>query len=325
MSELANGHLLQVIDLKTYFFVKRGILKAVDGVNIYLDKGEVLGIVGESASGKSITGLSLMRLIEPPGQIVGGQIFLNGRDLLKLKDADMRNIRGREITMIQQNPDTSLNPVFRINDQIAEAIMTHRKLSNAELNERVIELLRLVRIPSPEVRAMDYPHQMSGGMRQRIAGAIALACDAKLLIADEPTTNLDVTTQAQYIRLLEQIQSETGLGIIFITHDFGIVSTLCNRVVVMYAGRIIESGPTKDLMERPAHPYTRALLDSVPKPGVKLTRLHSIQGGPPNPLKLPSGCRFAPRCEKVTNECLEIYPEEVKIDNNRTASCHHVR
>ena len=324
MSELAKSHLLQVTDLKTHFFVSRGTLKAVDGVSFYLDNGEVLGIVGESACGKSVTGLSLMRLIEPPGKIVGGEIVLNGEDLLKLSNHDMLRIRGRQITMIQQNPDTSLNPVFRISDQIAEAIKTHRKLSKEALNARVIELLRLVRIPSPEVRALDYPHQMSGGMRQRIAGSIALACDAKLLIADEPTTNLDVTTQAQYIKLLEQVQKETGVGIIFITHDFGIVATLCDRVAVMYAGRIVETGPTKDLMEKPAHPYTRALLDSVPKPGSRSTRLHSIKGGPPNPVKLPPGCRFAPRCEKVQPKCLEEYPPEVKINNNRSASCYYV-
>ena len=319
----SESHLLQVVGLKTYFFVRRGTLKAVDGVSLYLDKGEVLGLVGESACGKSVTGLSLMRLIEHPGKIVGGQILLEGVDLLKLRETDMRPIRGRRITMIQQNPDTSLNPVFRIKNQVAEAITTHRKLSKEALWERVVELLGMVRIPSPEVRALDYPHQMSGGMRQRIAGAIALACDADILIADEPTTNLDVTTQAQYLALLRQIQSETGVGIIFITHDFGIVSTLCDRVAVMYAGRVVETGATKDLMERPAHPYTRALLDSLPRPGAKTARLHSIEGEPPNPVDLPPGCSFAPRCPKATSECLEAYPPELEMSNNRSVSCFH--
>ena len=324
MSELANGHLLEVKELRTHFFLHRGTLKAVDGVSFYLNNGEVLGLVGESASGKSITGLTLMRLIDQPGKIVSGQILLKGQDILKLTEKEMRKIRGCRITMIQQNPDTSLNPVFRIKDQIAEAVTTHSSLRGKELDDRVIELLRLVRIPSPEVRALDYPHQMSGGMRQRIAGAIALACNAEVLIADEPTTNLDVTTQSQYVKLLEQIQKDTGVGIIFITHDFGIVSTLCDRVAVMYAGRIVETGPTKELMEKPMHPYTRALLNSVPKPGASSRHLQSIQGGPPNPLHLPPGCRFAPRCEKVQPKCLEGYPEEVKIDNNRSASCYYV-
>lgn len=323
MSKPVNGHLLHVIGLKTYFFVSRGTLKAVDGVSFYLNKGEVLGLVGESACGKSVTGLSLMRLIEPPGKIVGGQILFEGKDLLKLSEAAMRKVRGRKITMIQQNPDTSLNPVFKIKDQVAEAITTHRQLGKEALWERVLEMLRLVRIPSPEVRALDYPHQMSGGMRQRIAGAIALACDANLLIADEPTTNLDVTTQSQYIKLLKQIQGETGIGIIFITHDFGIVDTLCDRVAVMYAGRIVETGPTRDLMDRPAHPYTRALLDSVPQPGTKTARLQSIKGEPPNPVDLPPGCSFAPRCARATPECLEEYPAEQEMDNNRFVSCYH--
>ena len=323
MSEPTNGHLLEVSGLKTHFFVSRGTLKAVDGVSFYLDKGEVLGLVGESACGKSVTGLSLMRLVEPPGKIIGGQIIFEGEDLLQLSEAEMRKVRGRKITMIQQNPDTSLNPVFRIKDQIAEAVSTHSRLNKNSLWEKVVEMLRLVQIPSPEVRALDYPHQMSGGMRQRIAGAIALACDAKLLIADEPTTNLDVTTQSQYLKLLEQIQSETGVGIIFVTHDFGIVATLCDRVAVMYAGRIVETGPTRGLMEKPAHPYTRALLDSVPKPGSKTARLYSIKGEPPNPVDLPPGCAFAPRCPKVTPECLKEYPEELNIDSNRLVSCYH--
>lgn len=316
-------HLLEVVDLRTHFFVSRGTLKAVDGVSFHLDKGEILGLVGESACGKSVTGLSLMRLIEPPGKIIGGQVILEGEDVLKMRQGDVRKVRGRKITMIQQNPDTSLNPVFRIRSQVAEAITTHHKLDKDALWDRVVELLRLVRIPSPEVRALDYPHQMSGGMRQRIAGAIALACEAEVLIADEPTTNLDVTTQAQYLALLKDVQSETGVGIIFITHDFGIVSSLCDRVAVMYAGRIVETGVTKELMNTPMHPYTQALLDSLPRPGAKEARLHSIEGEPPNPVELPPGCRFAPRCPKATAECLEAYPGEQELPNDRSVSCFH--
>ena len=323
LMEHKSTALLRVIDLKTHFFVNRGTLKAVDGVTFHLNRGEVLGLVGESACGKSVTGLSLMRLIDHPGRIVGGQVILDGADLLQLSEAEVRKVRGRKITMIQQNPDTSLNPVFRIKHQVAEAITTHQKLSREALWDRVVELLGLVRIPSPEVRALDYPHQMSGGMRQRIAGAIALACDADLLIADEPTTNLDVTTQAQYLALLKDVQSETGVGIIFITHDFGVVSTLCDRVAVMYAGRIVETGVTEDLMEKPAHPYTRALLDSVPQPGAKTARLRTIEGEPPNPVDLPPGCTFAPRCLKASSECLEEYPEERELSNKRTVSCFH--
>jgi len=323
MSASKDSHLLEVKELKTHFNVNRGTLKAVDGVSLYLDEGEVLGLVGESACGKSVTGLSLMRLIDYPGKIVGGEILFEGHDLLRLSERDMRKVRGRGITMIQQNPDTSLNPVFRIENQIAEAVTTHRDLSKEALWDRVVELMRMVRIPSPEVRAKDYPHQMSGGMRQRIAGAIALACDAKVIIADEPTTNLDVTTQQQYLILLREIQKETGVGIVFITHDFGIVSSLCDRVAVMYAGRIVETGTAKELMKRPTHPYTQALLDSLPKPGLKAEHLHTIKGEPPNPVDLPPGCTFAPRCSKATKECLAEYPPEQEITPNRFVSCFH--
>ncbi|MFC2004075.1 ABC transporter ATP-binding protein [Chloroflexota bacterium] len=325
MTEPVDEVLLRVIGLKTYFFVKRGVVKAVDGVSFYLKKGEVLGLVGESACGKSVTGLSILSLIEdPPGKIVGGRILLEGEDLLLKSEDEMRKLRGKKVTMIQQNPDTSLNPVFRIGDQVAEAVSMHQKLRESALWDKVLEILQLVRIASAETRMRDYPHQMSGGMRQRVAGAIALSCQASVLIADEPTTNLDVTTQVEYLKLLEEVQRVTGTAIIFITHDFGIVSRICNRVAVMYAGKIVETGPTSDIMERPIHPYSIALIGSVPKPGSRGTQLLSIEGQPPDPVDLPPNCSFAVRCSRADGRCFKEYPPEVKIDDNRYVSCFHV-
>lgn len=324
MTESVDEVLLRVTGLQTYFFVRRGIVKAVDGVSFFLKRGEVLGLVGESACGKSVTGLSILRLVpDPPGKIVGGQILFDGEDLLSKSEAEMRKLRGSKITMIQQNPDSSLNPVFRIGEQVAEAVAIHQKLKERSLRDRVVEMLRLVRIASPETRMLDYPHQMSGGMRQRVAGAIALSCQARLLIGDEPTTNLDVTTQMEYLRLLEELRSRTGIAIIFITHDFGIVARICDRVAVMYAGKIVETGPTRDIMERPAHPYTMALLDSVPRPGSKGTQLRSIEGQPPDPVNLPANCSFAVRCSRSDDRCFKKCPDEVKIDDNHYVSCFH--
>jgi oligopeptide/dipeptide ABC transporter ATP-binding protein len=316
--------LLRVVGLQTYFSLRRGLVKAVDGVNFFLKRGEVLGLIGESACGKSVTGLSLLRLVpDPPGKIVGGHIYFDGEDLLSKSEEEMRKFRGSRITMIQQNPDSSLNPVFRVGDQVGEAIMTCQKLTKKALFERVIDMLRLVQIAAPEERALDYPHQMSGGMRQRVAGAIALSCRASLLIADEPTTNLDVTTQVEYLKLLQDVQQETGVGIIFITHDFGIVSQICDRVAVMYAGKIVETGPTMDVMEKPMHPYTTALLDAVPKPDSKGTLLKSIEGQPPDPVNLPSTCSFAPRCSRVSERCIKEAPEEIKINDQHYVSCFY--
>jgi peptide/nickel transport system ATP-binding protein/oligopeptide transport system ATP-binding protein len=324
MTESVDEVLLRVIDLKTYFFVRRGIIKAVDGVSFFLKRGEVLGLVGESACGKSVTGLSLLRLVpDPPGKIVGGRIFFEGEDLLSKGEGEMRELRGSKITMIQQNPDSSLNPVFRIGEQVAEAITIHQKLRKTALWDKVLEMLHLVRIPSPEARALDYPHQMSGGMRQRVAGAIALSCQASLLIADEPTTNLDVTTQVEYLKLLGEIQRSTGTAIIFITHDFGIVTRICSRVAVMYAGKIVETGPTADITQRPVHPYARALIDSVPRPGSRGTHLRSIEGQPPDPVNLPPSCSFAVRCSRTKERCFRESPSEVKIDDNHYVSCFH--
>lgn len=326
MAAKAGDALLQVKELKTYFYLKRGVVKAVNGVSFYINKGEVLGLVGESASGKSVTGLSILRLVlNPPGMIVGGQIFFEGQDLLLKSEAEMRKLRGSKITMIQQNPDTSLNPVIRVGNQVAESIAIHQNLKKKSLRDKAIEMLRLVKIASPETRILNYPHQMSGGMRQRVAGAIALACQASLVIADEPTTNLDVTTQMEYLKLLDEIQHKTGTAIIFITHDFGIVAKICNRVAVMYAGKIIETAPTIDIMQQPKHPYTIALLESVPQPDSKGTHLRSIKGKPPDPLELIPGCAFAPRCSIANERCFSEYPAEMKINDNHFVSCFHVR
>jgi oligopeptide transport system ATP-binding protein len=324
MGEPKDEILLRVEGLKTHFFVKRGVVKAVDGVSFYLKRGEVLGLVGESACGKSVTGLSLLRLVSnPPGKIVGGRILLDGEDLLLKSEKEMRALRGSKVTMIQQNPDSALNPVFRIGEQVAEAIMIHQRLKGKALSDKVVEMLRLLKIPSPEIRRLDYPHQLSGGMRQRVAGAIALACQASLLIADEPTTNLDVTTQMEFLKLLEEVQRTTGVGIIFITHDFGVVSRICDRIAVMYAGKIVETGTTKDIMEKPVHPYTIALLNSLPRPGSRGSQLNSIEGQPPDPVNLPDSCSFAPRCSGAQERCFRVFPTEVKIDEEHFVSCFH--
>ncbi len=326
MTESKDEALLRVVDLKTHFFVKRGVVKAVDGVSFSLNRGETMGLVGESACGKSITGLSLLRLVpDPPGKIIGGSIFFEGEDLLLKDENEMRKLRGSKITMIQQNPDSSLNPVFKIGDQIIEAISIHQKLKGTALWNKALEMLHLVKISSPETRMLNYPHQMSGGMRQRVAGGIALSCRASLLIADEPTTNLDVTTQMEYLKLLEEIQIKTGIAIIFITHDFGIIPKICKRVSVMYAGKIVETGLTEDIMQRSLHPYTRALLDSVPSPSSTGTRLRSIEGQPPDPVDLPPGCSFAPRCSRAAERCFKEYPGETKIDDDHYVRCFHAR
>lgn len=319
-----NNVLLRVSGLQTHFFLRQGIVKAVDGVSFFLRKGEVLGLVGESACGKSVTGLSILRLVtDPPGRIVGGQIIFEGEDLLSKSEAEMRKLRGSKITMIQQSPDSSLNPVFKIGEQIAEGIRIHQKLKGKALRNKVIEMLQLVKVSSPETRIFEYPHQMSGGMRQRIAGAIALSCQASLLIADEPTTNLDVTIQLEYIKLLEEIQQRTGIAIIFITHDLGIVSKICDRIAIMYAGRIVETGPTLDLMQRPLHPYTVALLNCLPQPGLRGKLLPSISGQPPDPVNLPPSCPFAERCPRASDRCFKERPSEKKINDNHYVSCFY--
>ncbi len=308
-STIREETVLEVKDLRTYFTTRWGTVKAVDGVSYFVRKGETLGIVGESGSGKSVTALSVMRLIpSPPGHIVGGEVTLNGRDILQLSEKDMTRVRGGEIAMILQDPMTALNPVFTIENQVGEAITIHQGLKGKALWDKIIDALKRVRIPAAEQRAKDYPHQLSGGMRQRVVGAIGISSSPSVIIADEPTTSLDVTIQAAYLRLLKQIQAEEGVAIIFITHDFGIVAKMCDRVGVMYAGRIVETGSSRQIFNTPRHPYTQALIESVPKLEEKTGRLRQIEGQPPLLYNLPPGCPFAPRCVRVTDRCREEYP-----------------
>ena len=317
--------LLQVENLQTHFVSRWGTAKAVDGVSFSISPGETLGLVGESGCGKSVTCLSILRLVpQPAGKIVGGRILWNGEDLLKKSEVEMRRIRGRSISMILQDPMTSLNPVFTIGDQVAEGIKIHQGLRARTLWQKTVEVLGLVRIPSPEARLREYPHQFSGGMRQRVVGAISIACEPRLLIADEPTTSLDVTIQLQYLALLKEIQKRTGVAMIFVTHDFGIVAKICDRVAVMYAGRIVEIAGVRDLFNKPAHPYTRALLDSIPNLDEPVNRLYSIEGQPPALHSLPSGCAFAPRCSCATHRCDQEYPAEVLLNSGHMARCWEV-
>lgn len=312
---------LEVKDLKTYFFTRSGVVKAVDGVSFQVGEGETLGIVGESGSGKSITCLSLLRLVPPPaGRIVSGEVWLNGEDLLKKSIQEIRKIRGSAISMILQDPMTSLNPVFTIGNQLSEPIIIHQGLDKKSAWEKAKEMLGLVRIPLPEIRVGEYPHQMSGGMRQRIVGAIALSCQPKLLIADEPTTALDVTIQAQFLQLLQSIQKEFNLALIVVTHDLGIVAKICDRVAVMYAGKMVETAPIREIFNNPRHPYTKALMNSLPQMDKNLKRLPSIKGQPPDLGKLPPGCSFAPRCSEAMKICEEEFPpESVPAEGHRLA------
>jgi oligopeptide/dipeptide ABC transporter ATP-binding protein len=314
--------LLDVQDLKTYFFTRRGVVKAVDGVSFSVDVGETLGLVGESGCGKTITCLSLLQLVpKPAGRIVDGRIVFDGEDLLSKSEKEMMSYRGRRLSMVLQDPMTSLNPVFTIGDQVAEPLKIHQKLKGFSLWEKVKEMLRLVRIPAPEVRIHDYPHQMSGGMRQRVVGAMGLSCKPHLLIADEPTTSLDVTIQSQYLRLLNEIQQETGVSMIFITHDLGIVARVCDRVAVMYAGKIVETAGVRDLFDNPQHPYTVALMKSLPKLETRVERLFAIGGQPPSLLNLPEGCAFYPRCPHADEKCRQQYPPQMHVGEAHYASC----
>jgi oligopeptide/dipeptide ABC transporter ATP-binding protein len=305
MSQSEN--LLEVRHLRTHFATKRGEVRAVDDVSFTLRRGETLSLVGESGCGKSVTALSVMRLIARPGRIAGGEILFEGRNLLTLSEAEMRAIRGDDIAMIFQDPMTSLNPVYTVGEQIAEAIRLHRKVSKREAWQQAIAGMRDVAIPAPEARAKSYPHELSGGMRQRVMIAMALACDPKLLIADEPTTALDVTIQAQILELLTQLREQRNLAILLITHDLGVVAETADRVAVMYAGQIIEEASARELFARPRHPYTEGLLRAVPRldegATEKRRRLQTIEGVVPNPLELPIGCRFAPRCEHAQPKC----------------------
>ena len=319
---IAQEVVLKVDDLRTYFTTRWGTVKAVDGVSFDLRRGETLGIVGESGSGKSVTMLSLMRLIPiPPGRIVSGSIALDGEDLLQLSDSEMNRIRGSKIALIIQDPMTSLNPVFTIGNQVSEAIRIHQDIPRRSVMEQALSMLRKVNIPAAETRMRDYPHQMSGGMRQRVVGAIGISCQPQVLIADEPTTSLDVTIQAQYLALLKELQRDSNVGLIFITHDFGIVAKMCDRVAVMYAGRIVEQGSVRDIFNNPSHPYTEALLASVPKMEEDVDRLYSIEGQPPTLHDLPVGCPFAPRCQYAMDKCREEYPTRTTVSEGHFASC----
>ena len=316
---------LDVRDLRTHFTTRWGTVKAVDGVSYNVRRGETLGVVGESGSGKSVTALSLMRLVpSPPGQIVGGEVMLNGRDLLKLSEKEMTKVRGGEISMILQDPMSALNPVFTVRNQVGEAIQIHQGLKGRDLLDRVIDSLRKVRIPAPAVRVKDYPHQLSGGMRQRVVGAIGISSKPSVIIADEPTTSLDVTIQAAYLRLLRTIQQEEGVGIIFITHDFGIVAKMCDRVAVMYAGRVVEMADVRTIFNKPLHEYTKALITSVPKLEEKTGRLPQIEGQPPLLYNLPPGDAFAPRSPLPhTDKDLQIRPELVEVEPDHWVQLSH--
>jgi oligopeptide/dipeptide ABC transporter ATP-binding protein len=314
--------LVEIRNLQTHYFTEDGVVKAVDGVNLYIKRGETLGVVGESGCGKSVTSLSIMRLIpNPPGKIVGGEILFEGEDLTKKSEAEMRKIRGNDISMIFQEPMTSLNPVYTIGDQIAEAIQLHQGLSYKEAIDKAIEMLRLVGIPLPERRVKEYPHQLSGGMRQRVMIAMALSCNPKLLIADEPTTALDVTIQAQILELMKKLKKELGMAIMLITHDLGVVAEMCERVVVMYAGKVVEEADVVSIFTNPLHPYTEGLLKSIPRMDEDVEKLHVIEGVVPNPLHLPAGCRFEPRCPYSMDKCKTEQPTLEQLAPGRWVAC----
>jgi oligopeptide/dipeptide ABC transporter ATP-binding protein len=319
------AELIQVKNLRTSFFTPEGEVRAVDGVSFSIGEGKTLGLVGESGCGKSVTALSIMRLVpSPPGKIVDGEIVYRGQDLLKLNGTAMRKIRGNEISMIFQEPMTSLNPVFTIGDQIGEAIRLHQGLGKRETREKTIEMLRLVKMADPESRVDDYPHQLSGGMRQRVMIAMALSCNPSLLIADEPTTALDVTIQAQILELIEELQEKKlGMALLLITHDLGVVAERADEVAIMYAGKIVERAPTQAIFNRPLHPYTVGLLNSLPGVGAKKKkRLEAIPGVVPSLLELPSGCHFRDRCPKAAGICAEAEPELVEKQKDHSAACY---
>ncbi len=319
-----NGKILTVNDLKTYFQTEDGVVKAVDGITFTLEKGETLGIVGESGSGKSVTNLSIMRLIpEPPGKIVGGEIRFDGVDVRALSIDEVRKIRGKRIAMIFQDPMTSLNPFLKISTQLMEVTQLHLGHDKRQAREHAIKMLKTVGIPDAENRVDSYPHEFSGGMRQRVMIAMALSCDPELLIADEPTTALDVTIQAQILELIKDLKARMGTSVILITHDLGVVAGMTDKIIVMYAGKVFEQAPTFELFATPANPYTKGLLKSVPDPAHEDgTELYQIPGLPPDVANLPPGCPFAPRCERAEDLCRSQYPPFVEINPNHHSLCH---
>ncbi|MCC5872387.1 MAG: ABC transporter ATP-binding protein [Gammaproteobacteria bacterium] len=318
----ANGLLLQISNLTTVFDTRAGRVVAVAGVDLTLRPGEILGLVGESGSGKSVTGFSILGLIDPPGRVSGGSILFRGRELVGAGDVTLRQLRGRDIAMIFQDPMMTLNPVLRIDTQIIEAVRAHTRASKSEARERALEVLTEVGIPAPEERLKCYPHQLSGGMRQRVAIAIALLHRPSLIIADEPTTALDVTIQAQIVHLMQRLCRESGTALLWITHDLAVIDGMADRVCVMYAGRIVEQGPVRDVLASPAHPYSRGLVDSVPANNRRGEPLRQIRGMAASPLRLPAGCAFQPRCDHATERCRQ-QPEAVEVGPDRLVRCFH--
>jgi len=321
---MPNTSLLDIVHLQTHFYVRGQVAKAVDNVNLTIEPGQTLGLVGESGCGKSVTAHSIIQLIpDPPGKIVGGQIFFNGQDLLKYSEKQMRKIRGNQISMIFQEPMTSLNPVFSVGDQVGEVIRLHKKLSARETHEQVVDMFHRVGIPAAEQRLKEYPHQMSGGMRQRVMIAMALACNPKMMIADEPTTALDVTIQAQILDLMNKLKQDTGASILFITHDLGVIAEMAQHVVVMYAGRVMEYAPAEILFSQPKHPYTIGLMESIPVLGShkKVKRLSTISGVVPSLFDLPTGCLFSDRCPDVFADCRVSSPRQYDVGEHHTVRC----
>ena len=323
MTDSGNVNLLSVSDLRTYFETEDGTVRAVDGISFELERGETLGIVGESGSGKSVANLSIMRLIpDPPGKIVSGKIVFDGRDVLRLPTRDVRDLRGKRIAMIFQDPMTSLNPFMRVSKQLMEVTQLHLGHTREQARAHAIKMLEHVGIPDAASRADSYPHEFSGGMRQRVMIAMALSCEPELLIADEPTTALDVTIQAQILELIKRLKTETGASVILITHDLGVVAGMTDHIIVMYAGKVFEQAPTGLLFERPGNPYTRGLLRSVPDPGAEQGSLYQIPGQPPDPAHLPPGCPFAPRCERAEEICRREFPPYVQLTSEHYSLCH---
>lgn len=307
--------------LKTYFNTYWGLVKAVDGVSLRLDPGDVLGLVGETGCGKTITGLSILRLISPPGRIVGGEVILEKEDLLQKSEEEMRNIRGAKISMIFQEPMSCLNPILTIGDQITDVIVQHQHKSRSEASEKALQLLKQVGLPDPKRTLRQYPHELSGGMRQRAMIAMALSCNPVLLIADEPTTALDVTVQAQILQLIRKMKDELGMSIIFITHDLGVVAKTCSKVTIMYAGKAVEYAPVLEFFKNPKHPYTQALLRTIPNIRAKGTKLQAIEGNVPSGINPPSGCRFHPRCQYAMPKCKETEPPLYRVGEGHTVAC----
>ncbi len=314
--------ILKIENLKTYFYTWAGIVKAVDGVDIDVNEGETLGLVGESGSGKSVTALSIINIVPSPGRIVEGKIIYKGENLLEKTENELQKIRGKEISYIFQDPATSLNPVFNIADQLMEVIRRHQNVTKTEALEKAIELFGLVEIPDPEIKIWNYPHQLSGGMKQRMAVARALSCQPNLLLADEPTTNLDVTIQAQILQLMKNLKQKLGMSMVLITHDMGVVADVADRITVLYAGRVCETADTKTIFYKPKHPYTIALLTAVPSLALRKDKLAVIPGTIPNLIEPPSGCRFHPRCKYAKSICAEKIPQLEKIEPEHSVACH---